>query len=228
MSKPLFFFSLLTVLGGCHRAPPALAPPPFTSTAPAVTAPVVHREDAPASMTVEPVPPAPAPATTAFEGPVDAEGDAVAMTPPPALEGLSGACADPYVHRGEKIDPADTFRIDPSGQLDLDGDGQRDVVLFVSAARTAATYALYVHRAGCAHYVGEVDSNIQLQSLRRRRAGLVDLKGISDECASLGGIGHGYCSVVYAFDGKSYRRVSETRTKHDDRSTVPLPSDGLY
>ena len=109
------------------------------------------------------------------------------------------------------------MRVPPELQLDLDGDGRKDVVVLAEAAGAVGTYALYVRRKDCAHYVGEVSAATGLKALAQRRSGLVNLAGLSDDCAASGG---GWCDVVYAFDGKAYRRISEKAAPEGNRNPL--------
>lgn len=101
---------------------------------------------------------------------------------------------------------------------DLDGDGTNDVVIAGSAARGEVEYRVYLKRGCCGHFVGRIGSSDGIHALTSRTKGLADIKIVTDECKSLGGLGHGWCEVVWRFDGRKYVRGREKRsasgTKH--------------
>ena len=72
--------------------------------------------------------------------------------------------------------------------------------------------AEYVRRGGCGHFVGVVSLATTLEVLRTKSHGLFDLRVFTDECASLGGLGGGWCQAVLRFDGTRYVTASEKRS----------------
>ena len=97
-------------------------------------------------------------------------------------------------------------------QIDLDGDGTSDIVVDGGAARWEATYWLYLRRGACGYPLGVVSSSNGLVRMASKKNGLFDLMVVSDECPSLGGLGGGWCEIVYRFDGKRYGAASERKT----------------
>lgn len=157
----------------------------------------------------------------------DASADAQAVEPPlvvrdeptrlPSGRSLAGPCVTPAVHAAE-TNRIEGYRLDSAFfaprevDIDLDGDGERDIFLNGGASRDTVTIHLYVHRNGCGYSVGSIDAVVgMVEALPTKTQGLSDLRVTQDLCeAKTKSLA---CRVVYTFDGKRYRPTSYKATK---------------
>jgi hypothetical protein len=95
---------------------------------------------------------------------------------------------------------------------DLDGDGTNDLVVVGGASRWDVEYWIYLKRGSCGHFVARIGSSDGIKLLKSRTKGLADIKVVTDECQSLGGLGHGWCEIIWRFDGVKYVRSRERRS----------------
>ena len=131
---------------------------------------------------------------------------------------LRSPCVNPSVHAavvsagdGGSEPMLEFYVEDQIQKLDLDRDTKDDVVINGGASRWDVTYWLYVRRGACGHFVGTLSSSDGVKALRSESGGLVDLRVLTDECPKLGGLGHGWCEIVYRFNGTRYKPISEKR-----------------
>ncbi len=136
---------------------------------------------------------------------VDSDAPSVPASQPvlPGGTTLSGPCVAPA-----RLAMAPGVSLD-SNDIDLDGDGMPDFVVFEGAVRAQSTYSLYLRRGSCGYYVGRVSVVQTLSALPSRSHGLRDLRATSDECPLAGRME--YCEIIWRFDGRGYAVDSERR-----------------
>jgi hypothetical protein len=142
-----------------------------------------------------------------------------------AGELLAAPCVKPSTHAAVTdagdggVVMVDAYQ-DISEDSDLDGDGTNDLVVAGSAARYDVDHWIYLKRGSCGHFVGRIASSNGIEPLKSRTKGLADIKVVTDVCKSLGGLGHGWCEVVWHFDGVKYAPGRE-KTSARPAQSVP-------
>jgi hypothetical protein len=125
---------------------------------------------------------------------------------------LQGPCVDPQAHA--RTHYAESRRDDRflGIDIDLDGDGTLDPVLYGGASVWQATYLLYVQRDDCAYFVGSVEASENPRALPERHHGLFDIHTADEGCRQSNTKEITYCDTVWRFDGRRYRRFRDTPT----------------
>jgi hypothetical protein len=114
-------------------------------------------------------------------------GDAAAETPPAPRKVTfrpSGPCVDPIADGDRRLSalgpdaPGGGGRVSVlTSDLDLDGDGNADLILNGGAWVTTRRSYAYVLRGKCGHFVGEIVTKSHLYPLTKLHGGLFDLAG---------------------------------------------------
>ncbi len=198
------------VVGACAGAAPA-RPPERGATASDVPSPIAT---APATPTPTPTPtPTQSPSPIPTPSPTQTPG---ASTPTPAPVSLPGPCLDPLAHFHAyyqtkfhvPFEPLETI-----DQVDLDGDGDDDLILLGGATDITQDAFYYVRRGDCAHAVGFLQSDGPgVEPLDTRSHGLFDLRGTRAcrvHCCAT------QTEYTFRFDGKRYRLASSRAVPHD-------------
>jgi hypothetical protein len=213
---------LLLLLAACPK--PADAPPPARQ-APPVADVLVAPQAAPAPSVEAPV----VMADAGDEGSVASREDEPDESVRPefmvsdagtTIAGrlLAVPCVKPAAHAAvvtagdSGYYPTRTYQSGLTEEFDLDGDGVNDIVVAGGARRWEVEYWLYLKRGTCGHFLGRMVSSGYVTPLASRTRGLADVKTSTDDCRSLGGLGHGYCEIVWRFDGRRYVAGPEKKT----------------